>query len=275
MCFFRYKILYWLFVIICITGRPNVYSQNIFNGGHSSAMAGMSSLQTGTWASCSNPAGLSEIQHRLSIALSHYSLYGIKDLSANTVATAGLLSKNSGAGLWIANSGLEKFRDITGGVSYGHGITPELSAGVGIGFLQKQTVYEPSEGFIPNVSTGLMWNPNKYWHTGIYGIYNEQNDVVKLEKYKIKGSLGYGDYEKYLLAIEYETADGYKSIWRSGMFFTPINPLKILCGFSNGPHPWSMGVGYEINRMYIQFSFIQHNSLGGTLAISAEAKLFK
>lgn len=263
-----------------------VVSNNLFATGDNSGMgarsggvANASVTFSDLWSIHHNQAGLSSIES-ITAGIYYQNRFGINELGLQGFAAAipvPAISKGV-IGVSVSYFGYSQYNDSKIGLAYSKQLGDKYSVGIQLDYLQTNIggVYGSKSALagevglqadlLSNLRLGVhVFNPTR---TKISEVTLQETLITERIPTIMRVGLCYAFSDRVLLVIEAEKDVYYKSIFKIGVEYKPVNQFYLRGGLSTDPVTNSFGFGVYLKSFKIDFSGCRHQVLGYTTEIS-------
>lgn len=218
----------------------------------------------------SNPSGLGFFEKK-QIQASWSQLYGLKELSSGDFYFAYSFGR-FGLGLGFNIFGKSDYyqENITS-VAFGYRIKSFFSIGLNLKYMKVS--FSPTYGShsILGIDFGATVRINKKAQFGAKveninkpEIFNGSDDIPRL----FKIGLAIFPFENLGLTFDFEDESGYDKKIHFGQEIKVLKQLALRFGTQTSPARYSLGTGFDFEKINIDYAYLSHPSLGATHKVS-------
>ena len=233
-------------------------------GARSAAMANASVGLSDVWSNQHNQAALAFVRN-ISGGAYYENKFMLKELSTKAAALA-LPVRGGTFGLLASSFGYRLYSENKYALSFAKAIGEKFSMGISMDYLNVMLGegYGKKEMLVAEM--GMLSKPLKNLTIGVH-VYNptrtkiaEYNGERIPTIFRFGGNYSFSD--KVLLAIETEKDMAYKTVFKTGLEYKPLNALYLRAGISTNPVLSSFGFGMRLKNFQLDVSSHYHQLLG-------------
>ena len=240
-------------------------------GARASALGGASVALGDVWSANNNQAGLAFVEG-VSAGTFFENRFLLKELSLKSLAVAVPVGKGS-FGVSVNSFGFNLYNENKFGLGYGMALTKNFAVGVQIDYLQNNITAETIQttdgaltaelGVIAKFENGLSGGFHIFNPIGAR-FMDSNNDVPTI----FRIGLAHQFSKEVLASVEVEKDIDFEEAVKIGLEYLITEKIYIRGGISTNPFLSSLGVGYQSDRLKIDFASSVHTVLGYTPHIS-------
>ena len=273
----KIEVIFYCIVFLLTIPSPESWCiGNYHAGARSLALSNACISFTGTWAVFHNQAGLSSL-NTISAGLYYDSKFSINKLA--TVAGSFILPVNKGVfGLSLLQFGKGTFHENKFGIAFARSITEKLSLGIQMDYISSHFPENTGSKGFATFEGGFIYSPEENLFIGLH-IFNPLKEGLKMPGGEItmpviiRTGCHYILGENVLISFEGEKENLSPLTLKTGLEFCPVDRLALRIGASGSPFKYTSGIGYKMNSYSADISFVYHENLGITPALSFQIQL--
>ena len=224
------------------------------------------------WSSFHNQASLA-LNKSLSFGFNYENRFNIRELgtrSAGMVIPAGRAS----LGAVYSHFGYSDYKREMAGLACGVRLSEKIMAGVQADYLSQKTYGEYSNSESITCEVGLIVLPWENIKMGIH-LFNPVPGSIRKNNMPVRLRIGTGvELSKLLFAgVEAEMSSGDMLVVKTGFEYEAASRFWLRGGFITESTSFSFGLGYLLNILQLDISFVTHEKLGVTTSASLTFKI--
>ncbi|MES2763022.1 MAG: hypothetical protein V4677_12490 [Bacteroidota bacterium] len=233
-------------------------------GVRSAALGHASSTLFDVWSTRNNQGSLAFVT-KTEVGAFYENRFFVKELSQSGFAVAAPIKKGT-FGLSYSSMGYNLYRESQATLSYGIKLTDNVSAGVGIDYLNTRIadIYGQAHAITGSVGLTAKILPQLIVATHIYNPFRAKITDYNNEKVPTIFKFGaqYIFSKKVCLVAEAEKTSAQKINVKGGIEYNPSSLIYLRVGGSSYPTQAAFGLGVNYNGLKIDLSTAYHNVLG-------------
>lgn len=209
----------------------------------------------------------------LTLGVNYENRFNIKELGTRTI---GLVIPMEGVSLGAVYShfGYSDFYRTFTGIAAGTKIAQKVSAGIQIDYITEKGWDEYSGNRAVTFEAGITIAVAQNSKIAVH-LFNPLPNSLRKTELPSTISLGVGSQivDELYLGAEMVLNTGEQPGIKTGFTYEAAKNLKIRGGFSSPNNSFTLGIGYALKPVKIDFAFITHESLGLTSMVSLQFML--
>lgn len=259
--------------LLLLTGLSCFALENRVAGSRSRSLSDAFISVSDAWSTFHNQAGIADWNH-YSVGFYYESRYMIEELS---LAAGSLIIpvRKGNFGFSFYQFGKGSFKENKFALAYSLSLSSKLKAAVQLDyFTQRLPENSRSKGFA-TFESGVIFKASEELYLGVH-ILNPIKAGIEtiqgLQKMPMAFRIGgHYQFDKYVMVIfEAQKTSQTKTLFKSGIEFSPANNLALRFGVSGKPVNYTAGIGYSVGKLTTDISFGYHGSLGITPSVSLQ-----
>jgi len=218
----------------------------------------------------SNPSALGFLGKK-QIQTSWSELYGLKQLSSGDFYFAYFIGR-FGLGLGYNTLGKsDYYQESIISIAFGYKIKDYFSIGAGFKHMEVSFPSPYGSHSTSGIDLGAIIRLDKKAQLGTKienvnepKIFNTSEDISR----SFKIGLAAFPFENLILTFDYEDESGYDKKIHFGQELKILKQLDLRFGIETTPPRYSLGTGFDFERIKIDYAFLSHPSLGATHKVS-------
>ncbi len=233
-------------------------------GPRSAALGHASSCLYDVWSTRNNQGSLGFVR-RAEVGAFYENRFFVKELTQSGFAAAMPIKKGT-FGLSYSSLGYKLYRESQASLSYGMLLGENISAGIGIDYLNTKIadIYGQANAFTGSLGLTAKITPQIVVATHIYNPFRAKITNYNNEKVPTIFKFGaqYIFSKKVFIIAEAEKTSAQKINIKGGIEYNPSSLVYIRVGGASYPTQASFGVGVNYNGLKIDISSMYHSVLG-------------
>ena len=233
-------------------------------GARSAALGHASSCLFDVWSARNNQGSLGFVR-KTEVAAFYENRFFVKELSQSGFAVAAPIKKGT-FGLSYSSLGYNLYRESQATLSYGMKLNENVSAGIGIDYLNTKIadIYGQAHAVTGSVGLTAKILPQMVISTHLYNPFRAKITNYNNEKVPTIFKFGaqYIFSKKVFLVAEAEKISAQKINIKGGIEYNPSSIVYLRVGGSSYPTQAAFGIGVNYNGLKIDMSTAYHNVLG-------------
>ena len=233
-------------------------------GARSAALGHASSCLFDVWSARNNQGSLGFVR-KTEVAAFYENRFFVKELSQSGFAVAAPIKKGT-FGLSYSSLGYNLYRESQATLSYGMKLNENVSAGIGIDYLNTKIadIYGQAHAITGSVGLTAKILPQMVISTHLYNPFRAKITNYNNEKVPTIFKFGaqYIFSKKVFLVAEAEKTSAQKINIKGGIEYNPSSIVYLRVGGSSYPTQAAFGIGVNYNGLKIDMSTAYHNVLG-------------
>lgn len=233
-------------------------------GARSAALGHASSCLFDVWSARNNQGSLGFVR-KTEVAAFYENRFFVKELSQSGFAVAAPIKKGT-FGLSYSSLGYNLYRESQATLSYGMKLNENVSAGIGIDYLNTKIadIYGQAHAITGSVGLTAKILPQMVISTHLYNPFRAKITNYNNEKVPTIFKFGaqYIFSKKVFLVAEAEKISAQKINIKGGIEYNPSSIVYLRVGGSSYPTQAAFGIGVNYNGLKIDMSTAYHNVLG-------------
>lgn len=248
-----------IIIITLLSIGPIVWAQN----GKFAGMGNASVMLPDFWGITNNQAGLARLE-KSAVGIDYENKFMLKETSRQTAGFM-LATKTGNFALSWSRFGYSLYSENDVGLAYARDIGKYVSAGVQFDY----AYFSQPEGYqnkgAPLLQAGIIVRPlpNLFIGTHVYNLTRTSIDGINQEQLpsNFRMGVGYNFPGRVMLTCEAEKLSYRQLNIKAGIQYQPVEQLFIRTGLNTHPNQFSMGMGYEFNKLCVDISATSHEVL--------------
>jgi hypothetical protein len=233
-------------------------------GVRSAALGHASSTLFDVWSARNNQGSLGFVR-KTEVGAFYENRFFVKDLSQSGFAVAAPIKKGT-FGISYSSLGYNLYRESQATLSYGMKLSENVSAGIGVDYLNTKIadIYGQAHAFTGSFGLTAKILPQMVVSTHIYNPFRAKITNYNNEKIPTIFKLGaqYIFSKKVFIVAEAEKTSAKKINIKGGIEYNPSSLIYLRVGGSSYPTQAAFGLGVNYNGLKIDMSTSYHNVLG-------------
>ena len=233
-------------------------------GARSAALGHASSTLFDVWSARNNQGSLGFVR-KTEVGAFYENRFFVKELTQSGFAVAAPIKKGT-FGLSYSSLGYNLYRESQATLSYGMKLNENVSAGIGIDYLNTKIadIYGQAHAITGSVGLTAKILPQMFISAHIYNPFRAKITNYNNEKVPTIFKFGaqYIFSKKVFLVAETEKTSTQKINVKGGIEYNPSSLIYLRVGGSSYPTQAAFGVGVNYNGLKIDMSTAYHNVLG-------------
>lgn len=264
------KIVLILLLLIFIVPFSRSQSDDRILGGKAASLGRLGILDEDVWAVHNNPGALGFLKS-MEASVYYENRFLVKSLNQQGVVFA-YPTKAGVFGVDVNLYGDQLYRRSAYRFSYGMALGPKISIGIGLVYLNSRFAQDYGTYHAFTGEVGLLVKITPKWRLAAH-VYNPIR--AKFQPYDderlptlIKLGMGYRFSKQFDVVIGAEKDIEYKTSFRAGLNYRPIDMLFIRLGVATAPVETTFGVGLKFKGFYVDIGSSWNLDLGYSPQIS-------
>lgn len=233
-------------------------------GARSAALGHASSTLFDVWSARNNQGSLGFVR-KTEVGAFYENRFFVKELTQSGFAVAAPIKKGT-FGLSYSSLGYNLYRESQATLSYGMKLSENVSAGIGIDYLNTKIadIYGQAHAVTGSVGLTAKILPQMLISTHVYNPFRAKITNYNNEKVPTIFKFGaqYIFSKKVFIVAEAEKTSAQKINIKGGIEYNPSSLIYLRVGGSSYPTQAAFGVGVNYNGLKIDMSTAYHNVLG-------------
>jgi hypothetical protein len=233
-------------------------------GVRSAALGHASSTLFDVWSARNNQGSLGFVR-KTEVGAFYENRFFVKELSQSGFAVAAPIKKGT-FGISYSSLGYNLYRESQATLSYGMKLSENVSAGIGVDYLNTKIadIYGQAHAFTGSFGLTAKILPQMVVSTHIYNPFRAKITNYNNEKIPTIFKLGaqYIFSKKVFIVAEAEKTSAKKINIKGGIEYNPSSLIYLRVGGSSYPTQAAFGLGVNYNGLKIDMSTSYHNVLG-------------